>query len=73
MKDRNASSPRNTPNTPLKEVMAVCETSPAWPEAALKLAQGSGDALTFLEELARDRVLKKMSVESSANQARNKT
>ncbi len=62
MKHCAASSPRktpNTPNTPLKEVMAVCETTEAWPDAALKFAQGAGDSPTFLEELARDRVLKK--------------
>ncbi|MES2633087.1 MAG: hypothetical protein V4669_08955 [Pseudomonadota bacterium] len=67
MKDCLAPAPRktpNTPNTPLKEVMAQCEISQAWPQAALKFAQGSGDTPTFLEELARDRVLKKKPVET---------
>ncbi|WP_048441456.1 hypothetical protein [Caenimonas sp. SL110] len=67
MKDALATAPRNTPktpNTPLKEVMAQCEISQAWPEAALKFAQGAGDSPTFLQELARDCVLKKKPAET---------
>jgi hypothetical protein len=51
--------PRNTPNNPLKEVMAQAEVTDAWPEVAVKLAQGAPETPTFLEQMARDKVLKR--------------
>ncbi|MBC7604903.1 MAG: hypothetical protein H7255_19875, partial [Ramlibacter sp.] len=34
------SSVRRTPNTPLKEVLAICELKPAWRNVIAKLTDG---------------------------------
>ena len=52
-------SSRNTPNTPLKEVMALAETRGDWAGSAQSLTPEVEEAPTFLAELSRDRVLKK--------------
>ncbi|MBC7601717.1 MAG: hypothetical protein H7255_03535 [Ramlibacter sp.] len=52
-------SVRRTPNTPLKEVLAVCEARPAWRGVISKLTEGTAahEAPSFLQQLGADRVL----------------
>ena len=48
-----------TPNTPLKEVLAVCEAKATWPQVISRLAEGPPceETPTFLKQLGNERVL----------------